>query len=410
MNVVQMSNILDAVPPCFSAIGDDQCTGCSACANGCPQCAINMGMNKEGFYRPFLQKGLCNDCMACLSYCPVIASTKQTNRLSDIPDVYAAWSSDKGIHLSSSSGGLFSELARHVLDNAGVVCGCEWGDNWAPRHVIVEDWADVSKLRGSKYLPSFIDNRLYREIIGLAKAGKTVLFCGTPCQVAGLSLITPLKIRKNIILVDLVCHGVPSLTSFWSYLRWKFGKQNSLLHFSFRNKEISTQTICAFTKTGEKYLMDAGQDIWFRSAMVHHLFLQKSCFNCRFGGIPRWGDITLGDYWGIPGQWHNPLGDSVVLANTERGKDILSQLIRNECIKVEPSDYPTASRKIGRLRGSVYPLPIIRKFSLQLISENRSFVWFLSLCYLPIKFRERLSSAKKKIERQLTKLWGQCSA
>ena len=384
-----------AVPPCFLKIGDDLCTGCAACANGCRRSAIKIVLNSEGFYRPVLHHKRCNNCGACLTNCPVLPAVdrmRQGNLKDSAPEIYAAWTSDEKVHLSSSSGGIFSELARHVIGQSGVVCGCQWDDKWKPHHVMVRDWAGIDKLRGSKYIPSHIDNQFFKKIIDLARTGTTVLFCGTPCQVAGLARITPIEARPNLLLADLVCHGVPSLISFRCYLDWKFGKTDDLEYLSFRNKEISVKTICAVSKSGKKYLAEAGADPWFRAAMVYHLFLQKSCFHCRFSELPRYGDITLGDFWGIPETWHHPAGDSVVLANTEKGLNIINQLIQARRISVRPSDYATASIKNGRLRGKRYPAPFIRSLSLYLVSRWQSFGLFYRLFYLPRSLQERSAS------------------
>ena len=380
-------------PPCLSRIGDDQCTGCSACANACPQQAIEIRLNAQGFYRPSLLDDQCDQCGLCLKRCPVIAAIELmpvSRQSEDALQVYAAWSTDEQVHHSSSSGGVFSELARHILQQGGVVCGCEWGERWTPRHVIVRDWEGVARLRGSKYIPSFVDEHCYREIIELAKAGTPVLFCGTPCQVAGLNLIAPPSARENLILVDLVCHGVPSLISFWSYLDWKFGSREQVSYFSFRNKEISVQTICALTHNGLKYLAAAGSDVWFRLAMVSHLFLQRACFNCHFGTCHRWGDLTLGDFWGIPEEWHSAIGDSVVLASTSKGRKVLAHLIGNDQLTHKQSDIKTASKRIGRLRGASYPHSRLRPAAMRLIMAGRSFAWVYYFYFKPMRFFERL--------------------
>ncbi|OPY83119.1 MAG: hypothetical protein A4E71_02956 [Smithella sp. PtaU1.Bin162] len=381
-------------PPCFIHIGDGRCTGCSTCANSCYKTAIEIKLNEEGFYRPTLLEGRCDHCMLCLKSCPVLVASglRDVNgKPAGTFQIYAAWSTDQEVHYSSSSGGIFSELARFVIDNSGYVCGCEWGDGLRPRHTIIRKWTDVPKLRGSKYIPSYIGNDLFRNIIALAMTGKTILFCGTPCQVAGLAQLASPEARKNLILVDLICHGVPSLTSFWLYLDWKFGGKAFLTHFSFRNKEISVQTICARTKNGLKYLNTCGQDPWFRAAMVYHLFLQRSCYKCCFGSSLRYGDISLGDFWGIPAQWHNPRGDSLVIANTKKGQGILQNLILTKRIHAQSSDLETASRKIGRLKGVAYPVPANRNLSFWLLKRGWSFCWFHYLCYYPISFRKRLA-------------------
>lgn len=400
------------VPPlCLSQTGDDQCTGCSACANACPRHAIEIRLNCEGFYRPSLRDGLCDECRLCLKRCPVIAvmnSPMRDAQPKEVPEVYAAWSTDEQVHRSSSSGGAFSELARYVLKQGGAVCGCEWGENWTPRHVIVRDWEGIARLRGSKYIPSFVEDHFYREVIDLAKSGTLVLFCGTPCQVAGLNLITPSSEREKLLLVDLVCHGVPSLTSFWRYLDWKFGSRGRLTDFSFRNKEKSVATICAQLENGERYLANVGADPWYRSGMTYHFYLQASCFACRFSA-QRHSDISLGDFWGIPNAWHDPLGDSVVLANTVTGKETIAQ-IGNQRLSVRSSDFDTAARKSGRLRGgSIYPVPRLRALSMLLLVQGQSFAWVYYLCFLPTQFTKRLSafiqSRSARLFQPLRQLW-----
>jgi coenzyme F420-reducing hydrogenase beta subunit len=390
----QSQQIVDELPivppPSLTRIGDNECTGCSACANACPQHAIEMLLNRHGFYRPSLRDGQCDECRLCLKRCPVIAVMTSALGAQPLhgPDVFAAWTTDESVHRTSSSGGVFSELARLVLQQGGVVCGCEWGANWTPRHVIIRDWEGVSRLRGSKYIPSFVGDGFYREVIEIAQSGTPVLFCGTPCQVAGLKLIAPPVARQHILLVDLVCHGVPSLTSFWRYLDWKFGSCDDVTHFSFRNKERSVATICAMAGSGNKYLANVGADPWYRMGMVNHFFLQGSCFECRFS-VQRHSDISLGDFWGIPDDWHNQLGDSVVLLHTSKGLSALRQLICMQQVASLQSDFDMASSKSGRLRGVRYPMPMLRTIALYMLAKGCSFSWMYYFIYLPTRLVER---------------------
>lgn len=386
--------------PSLIHIGDDKCCGCSACSSGCPQTAIHMVLNSEGFYRPSVLEGACNQCMLCLKYCPINHTADCEEKELAEPDIMAAWSTDKDNHLASSSGGVFSELAKSVLVDSGVVCGCAWGEGWTPRHILIDNIDGLASLKGSKYIPSLIHEGLFREIIDLAKEGKTVLFCGTPCQVAGLDLAAPAEARANMLLVDLVCHGVPSLTSFHSYLDFRFGSRDYINHFSFRNKEISVQTICAIDQSGSKYLKTCGQNSWFRAAMVYHLFLQKTCFTCPFGNVPRVGDITLGDFWGIPEEWHHEKGDSLVLANTPKGKDLVQSLVRQRNIRILKSDYSTASKEIGRIRGAVYSVPLLRRLAFGFI-ESDNYRRAANCCYVPMRFYERFAGS---LNRRLARL------
>jgi coenzyme F420-reducing hydrogenase beta subunit len=338
--------------------------------------------------------------MLCLKYCPINHTTECEDKELAGPDIFAAWSTDKYNHLASSSGGVFSELAKSVLADSGVVCGCAWGEGWTPKHILIDSIDGLASLKGSKYIPSLIHEGLFREVINLAKEGATVLFCGTPCQVAGLDLSAPAEARANILLVDLVCHGVPSLTSFHSYLDFRFGSRDRINHFSFRNKEISVQTICAIDQSGSKYLKTCGQNSWFRAAMVYHLFLQKICFTCPFGNVPRVGDITLGDFWGIPEEWHHEKGDSLVLANTPKGKERVQHLARQRTIRILKSDYSTASKGIGRIRGAVYSVPSLRRFAMGFI-ESDNYRRAATFCYVPMRIYERFAGF---LNRRLARL------
>jgi coenzyme F420-reducing hydrogenase beta subunit len=404
-----MSDVISEVwnntdsPPCLLHIGENRCTGCAACTNACPVQAIQLQLDPQGFYRPRRNPDLCDNCMACLEFCPVSAveAGLQANQPPEPVEVSAAWSTSEEIHSASSSGGIFSELALDFLAQSGVVSGCRWDSDWGARHVLIQAPEALAPLRGSKYVPSFINPTLYRNIIRLARSGRPVLFCGTPCQVAGLAGLAPPSARSHLLLVDLVCHGVPSLKSFWSYLQWRFGERANVVEFTFRGKQISTQTLCATTRTGTRYMLTCAQDPWFRCALVYHLLLQRSCFACPFGGLPRSGDITLGDFWGIPEQWHHPRGDSMLMANSPKGKQMVRRLVEGGRIRIQSSDYATAAGKIHRLRGSIYPVPALRRPVLAWIGAGRSFGAIHRFCYQPLRLRERSSAAAGRRMRML---------
>ena len=65
------------------------------------------------------------------------------------------------------------------------------------------------------------------------KAGRKVLFSGTPCQKAGLKRYLH-KNYENLLAVDFVCHGVPSPLVWKKYLEetfaWQSEKKSVLLH------------------------------------------------------------------------------------------------------------------------------------------------------------------------------------
>lgn len=186
---------------------DSVCTGCSTCSSVCEQKALNLISGNEGFYRPLINTDKCISCGLCEKVCPVLNGVKAISSLEN-PLVYAAWNKDENVRAESSSGGVFSALAETVLEMGGIVCGAAYANDMSVSHICIEKKSDLSKLRLSKYVQSYIGDA-FRNVKEYAKQGRTVLFCGTPCQAAGLRNFLR-KDYPNIICCDFICHGVPS--------------------------------------------------------------------------------------------------------------------------------------------------------------------------------------------------------
>ncbi|MFR3922194.1 MAG: NADH-quinone oxidoreductase subunit I [Dysosmobacter welbionis] len=50
--------------------GPHHCTGCTACASGCPKAAITMERDREGFAYPVIDGAACVRCGHCTAVCP----------------------------------------------------------------------------------------------------------------------------------------------------------------------------------------------------------------------------------------------------------------------------------------------------------------------------------------------------
>ena len=171
------------------------CTGCSACANICPRGCIRMTADEEGFLYPKINEEMCMDCGLCENVCPMLHKPQQHELLA----VYGAKNNDDAVRFTSSSGGMFTLFAEEILKQGGVVVGAALDE------------------RGSKYVQSKI-GKIYSEVRQILRAGRKVLFSGTPCQIAGLKkyLVKP---SENLLTVDVVCHGVPSPKVYQKHLR-----------------------------------------------------------------------------------------------------------------------------------------------------------------------------------------------
>ena len=84
-----INNCLEKVQ--YTALADKTCSGCSACFNICPQRAISMEENAEGFLYPQIDKDKCNNCGLCTKICPVL-HPDFSNRSN--PDCIAAMADD----------------------------------------------------------------------------------------------------------------------------------------------------------------------------------------------------------------------------------------------------------------------------------------------------------------------------
>lgn len=300
------------------------CAGCFACYNVCPERAIEMKLSSEGFYVPYVNEK-CNNCGLCEKVCPVLYAPKIERY--KVPICYAAWSMNEEIRMKSSSGGVFSELAIDFLRRDGVVYGVVWGKNCVPVHYRATDEEALEKMRGSKYVPSYVGNS-YREALNDLEKGNDVLFSGTPCQIAALNkLIELLNVDDSrLCTIDVVCHGVPSLAVFHKYLKYAFGGKK-IKSINFRDKELgwSNYQVKVEFEDGSFYSSRYSNNPFYAGYLLN-LYLNNICYACPFSKVPRQGDLTLGDFWGAPENLKNEKGVSVVLVNSEKGERILKNL------------------------------------------------------------------------------------
>lgn len=300
----------------------EQCYGCGACVNKCRFNAISMKMNDEGFWEPVVDEALCVNCGACKTVCPAIHISSDN---AQNPAIYGIASEEK-VLLQSSSGGAFTVMSEYVLKNNGAVVGAAFNEDFGVNHIVITDLKDLDKLRLSKYLQS--DQQLcYSKTLELLEEGKTVLYSGCPCQIAGLKNFLG-KEYENLITVDLLCHGIPSPKIFKEYLENRWGLEH-IAKVEMRSREGWATCMNVFFKDGTVEKHKTTCDIFQRS-FLKHLILRRTCYNCKFSSLPRFGDITIGDLWpakrlklGLPFEKKS----SIVLTNNVHGAEFLENAI-----------------------------------------------------------------------------------
>lgn len=312
------------------------CCGCGACAQICPRDCISMVADDEGFLYPKIDESRCIRCRKCETACPILAK-QETQHTS--PDAYAAYAKDDQLRTVSSSGGIFSLLARWVLQQKGVVFGAAFAEDHSVHHIMIDREEDLPLLQGSKYVQSRIENT-YQEAKQQLEQGKTVLFSGVACQIAGLRTFLK-KDWHNLYTVDVLCHGVPSPKVWELYLKQQkqiYGSE--IRHISFRNKaegwkQFSMELVF---QNGETYRKTLHTDPFMRY-FLSDICLRPSCYSCRFKELPHPSDLTLGDAWGIEG-WMPELDDnrgaSLVFVNTPAGQVCWDAI--QDSLRMQPGD------------------------------------------------------------------------
>ncbi|MDD6479315.1 MAG: Coenzyme F420 hydrogenase/dehydrogenase, beta subunit C-terminal domain [Oscillospiraceae bacterium] len=289
-----------------------KCVGCFSCVNSCPKGCISMEENSIGHIYPKIKTDICIGCGICKTVCPVNSDLKRK-----LPQkALAAYSLDEKEHKTSTSGGVASVFSRYIIENGGVVYGASSKINKGISHIRVDKMQELHLLKGSKYVHSYINN-----CFSMAKEdledGKQVLFLGTPCQIAGLVAFLK-KDYKNLIKVDLICHGVPPQKLLFENLK-NFPTDNAVI--SFRGPDGSFLKV---TDLNEKiiYKKSASRDLYYL-AFNKNLYLRDSCYSCDYSCAERCSDITIGDFWGLgankPFNGKKDNGVSVVLPNTDKG-------------------------------------------------------------------------------------------
>lgn len=302
------------------------CTGCTACASVCPVGAISMEADHEGFLRPVVSDA-CVLCHKCEQTCPILRPQVK----GPSPDcAHAVWNKDEAERVASSSGGFFSILARHVLDQGGAVFGTVLDETMHARHVCARSEEELAPMRGSKYVQSDLGDS-FRQIKTLLDNGTPVLFSGVPCQVDGL-LQAVGRDRDNLITCDLVCHGVPSPAVFRGFLdalEKKYGSKAVSVRFKDKSHGWSHPWFTVTFADGQVYTQDFNLTTYGRGFGMQ-LFLRPACARCQYTNTSRPADFTLADFWGLDEKVSLPVerdkGVSMVMVNSAKGQALFDAL------------------------------------------------------------------------------------
>ncbi len=339
------------------------CSGCGACINICPQNAVSMAEDDSGYKYPKIDAEVCINCGLCSKACSEKTALNKKN-----PKCYAVMCDDK-IRLKSSSGGVFKCLADWFIENDGYVCGAVFDSDWSVRHIVSDNREDIEKMRGSKYLQSDT-GFCFKEIKEILQKNKSVLFSGCPCQIAGLKKYLG-RSYSGLYCLDLVCHGVFSYKMFKKYLDENFDT-NNIRDFQFRNKFMQGWGIGSPAVNGKIVSNNDFMDLYLKKAGY-----RESCYRCKYACIPRQGDLTIGDYWNP--ELNDGMGTSVVLVNNEKGVRLMD-ILKSRAKKIRQTPLKNAVRSNPNIIKPSVPhknTAVFRKnFNNITLNENKKIVLY----------------------------------
>lgn len=317
------------IPALYEAPKD--CCGCGSCAAACPRSAIAMTEDGRGFVFPLINAEACVGCGACVRACGLRARIG-----GETEGPWYAAAGREGV-AASASGGAFATIARAVIADGG----CAFGAAYEPfegglhvRHRMAEDEDGLAGLLNSKYVQSDA-GRCFSEVKSQLMSGRQVLFCGTPCQVAGLKGFLG-RNWPNLLTADLVCHGVPSEKLFNGCVREMAGKYGAdVIDFRFRCKREGWghSLLLLLLRDGREVTIPADESAYY-TMFLGLKTLRDSCYACPYAGSYRAGDLTLGDFWGVErnrpdllaeGELDLRRGVSCLLVNTVRGGEAMGR-------------------------------------------------------------------------------------
>lgn len=312
----------------------EKCCGCTACENICPHNAISMQPDNLGFLYPVVNNNRCVECGLCEKVCQFKEVYNRYENFSS-PQVYALRLLEEEQLTRSQSGGAFFAIASHFIKNGGFVYGAAFNEQWEVIHKRVDNLKDLESLRLSKYVQSNLSN-IFLSVRNDLKENKTVLFTGTACQIAGIKSYIPQRLHENLYCIDIICHGVPSPQIWKDYLHYLEKKYHSkIISACFRNKRFG------WHGAKETFILENGKELIRQTSnrlYFNGLSIRKSCASCKFTNLNRVGDITIGDFWGLPKDSpyeKDNRGLSLILINSLKG-DYILQYIKKDCI-IEPS-------------------------------------------------------------------------
>lgn len=306
----------------------ETCTGCAACAYVCPkQCISFKTEDSYGISYPLIDNSLCINCERCRSFCPALNPLEKSKPL----QAYAAYSADMEERQTSASGGIATEIYKYAVKNGWEIVGAAFHNRFEVQLKLADNIKAINDFKNSKYVFSSTGN-IYKDIDSKLKAGHKIVIIALPCQIAAIKKVFH-KYSDNLLLVDLVCHGVTPPVYLEQYIHHIESKCNKVAaSISFRDPNFGTQNyaLSFYDMNGSRFYSSTSLVDIYQFAYHRMVAYRENCYHCRYANSKRSGDITIGDYHGLGQSAPCSFSSdkvSCILVNTIKGNDWLNAMI-----------------------------------------------------------------------------------
>ncbi|MGM0612992.1 MAG: Coenzyme F420 hydrogenase/dehydrogenase, beta subunit C-terminal domain [Bacteroidota bacterium] len=318
------------------------CNSCGACYAVCPVDAIDFQETLAGHCFPQINDYKCIDCGMCLEVCPGdhFGETLMKN-LPDEPFKGKVQRSligkalNRKIFENAQSGGVVTSLLANSLKTgrikSAVIVTMETGNPPKTAVRLAKNEQELLLAQKSKYAPV----PLLTFLKDLNDEDTPVAVAGVSCQIHGLKNIIdkiPGINEKIAFTTGLICDRVMTCAAV-EYLASDLNTSNGY-QFHYRDKKVSGYPgdVHVIAQDGQSFVKSAKERM-----KIKDFFTPARCRIC-FDKMNVFSDITVGDPNGIEDA-DRKNGESVVIARTKMGQDIVDESVNASAVNLRPLNY-----------------------------------------------------------------------
>lgn len=375
------------------------CCGCTACAGVCPVGCIAMKADSEGFVYPVVDADKCIGCGKCDRVCPV--QNREPER-EPRKKAYILRNKDADIVKNSTSGGATSAFCEAVVAKGGIVFGAVYDEVFRVKHCGIDNAAELTLFRGSKYVQSDTTG-IFAQVKEQLESGRLTMFIGTPCQVAGLKRYLGRE-YDNLLTVDFVCHAVPSPLVWDLYrqtMEQKYGAPIASVNFREKSFGYHSSTITVTFANGKKSQENTLTDLMMKS-FFDSISTRPSCHECAFRRADRVSDTTVFDCWNItryvPSVKDDDKGYTAVLVHSDKGEELVKSAADKTV--AYPADFDLLLQYCGVMALKNPPIHPQRDAFFKSLNDGVSLEQAVKT-YIPVKLSRKVFGKTKKTLHKL---------